>query len=92
LSDFHQAQCCKRPQRAQLKVNSDGAFDPNTRSGGWGFTIRDEQGLMILAGSGKKPFLLDVFPCGTARLLGGSQIFGSLGAAQNYFGDRCFFS
>ena len=39
-----------KPGGEVLKINSDGAFDPVTRSGGWGFVIRDSEGTAILSG------------------------------------------
>ena len=50
-----------------IKVNTDGAFDPKSGEGGWGFVIRDDQGTVMLAGSGKENYLQDAFH---AELLG----------------------
>jgi ribonuclease HI len=36
-----------------LKVNLDGAFQPQTRQGGWGFIVRDETGHVRGAGAGQ---------------------------------------
>jgi len=57
LSDFRQCLKWDKPQQGVLKVNSDGAYDSATGSGGWGFIIRDDQGLMVMAGAGKEQFL-----------------------------------
>ena len=35
-----------------LKVNTDGAFHKGTHAGGWGFTVRDEYGILLAAGAG----------------------------------------
>lgn len=59
LSENRQVQTWKKPRHGEFKINSDGAFDPSSGSGGWGFIIRDDQGMMILAGAGKEEFLLD---------------------------------
>jgi hypothetical protein len=42
LSDFRQCLKWDKPQQGVLKVNSDGAYDSATGSGGWGFIIRDD--------------------------------------------------
>jgi ribonuclease HI len=34
------------------KVNSDGSFDPDKRSGGWGFVVRNMNGEILAAGAG----------------------------------------
>ena len=36
-----------------LKINTDGSFIEDTQSGGWGFTIRNDQGTLLAAGVGK---------------------------------------
>ncbi|RLN42620.1 retrotransposon protein, putative, unclassified [Panicum miliaceum] len=56
-SKAHQAQngpskhWCK-PVGDTLKINVDGAFFAETKSGGWGYVIRDADGAVILAGAG----------------------------------------
>jgi hypothetical protein len=67
LSDSRQVQHWKKPRQGEFKINSDGAFDPITGSGGWGFIIRDDRGMMIKAGAGREAALLDAFH---AELLG----------------------
>ena len=41
-----------RPPRDILKVNCDGAFFAETKTGIWGFVIRDHNGHTVVAGSG----------------------------------------
>lgn len=41
------------PPATLLKVNIDGAFFGETKSGGWGFVVRDPYGHAVLAGAGK---------------------------------------
>ena len=44
---------CWRPLPPEFyKTNADGAFDPNTRTGGWGFVVRDTKGEVIMVGAG----------------------------------------
>jgi hypothetical protein len=41
----------QKPEGDQIKINTDGAFDINSRQGGWGFVARDAQGLVRVAGA-----------------------------------------
>jgi ribonuclease HI len=43
----------KPPPRNFYKINTDGAYDHNTRSRGWGFVVRDKKGVALLVGAGK---------------------------------------
>jgi hypothetical protein len=49
-----------RPPENILKVNCDDAFFAETKTGCWGFVIRDHDGHAILAGSGSLGAVLDV--------------------------------
>ncbi|TVU08775.1 hypothetical protein EJB05_42187, partial [Eragrostis curvula] len=40
------------PPPELLKINIDGAFSENLKSGAWGFIVRDHEGAAVLAGSG----------------------------------------
>jgi hypothetical protein len=45
-----------------LKINTaDGYFDPRSRSGGWGFVVRDLEGEMMGADAGKLSHVFDAF-------------------------------
>ena len=47
------AQNSWKPPTADIyKINSDGSFDPSSRSGGWGFVVRDSSGEVLAAGAG----------------------------------------
>ena len=48
-----------KPPENLVKINFDGAFDQATNSGGWGFVIRDHDGVFIAAGAGKSIHLRD---------------------------------
>lgn len=61
LSNFRQRKGWEKPNVGELKLNSDEAFNPNTKRGGWGFVIRDDQGRVVKAATGGVPSLLDVF-------------------------------
>jgi len=54
-------QCWKRPPENMLKLNCDGAYHATTKSGGWGFVIRDDDGAVVKAGCGKIEHAQDVF-------------------------------
>jgi hypothetical protein len=42
----------KSPPEDTYKINSDGSFDPNNRSEGWGFVVRNKNGDILAAGAG----------------------------------------
>jgi ribonuclease HI len=72
LPDFRQAQSSqaqkwRKPNSGHFKVNTDGAYDSNTGLGGWGFIIRDDQGMMVKSGAGEEAFLQNALH---AELLG----------------------
>jgi hypothetical protein len=41
------------PEGDTIKINTDGAFDSDTRTGGWGFIARDATGSVRGAGAGR---------------------------------------
>ena len=72
LPDFHQVQSgqvrkWRKPSSGHFKVNTDGAYDSDTGSGGWGFIITDDQGMMVKSGTGEETFLQNALH---AELLG----------------------
>ena len=71
-----------KPQQDELKINSDGAFDPNTGVSGWGFIIRDDHNMMVLAGAGKANFLLDAFHAELLGCLDGVKAAVQLGISK----------
>jgi hypothetical protein len=71
-----------RPEPGVLKVNSDGAFDRKTNSGGWGFIIRDEHGDMIHAGAGAEPFLQNALHAELIGCVEGATTAARLGISQ----------
>lgn len=42
-----------------LKINTDGAFRAETLSGGWVFTIRNQEGMLVAAGAGNLEHVSD---------------------------------
>jgi len=62
-----------------LKINFDGAFSQEERKGGWGFIVRDHDGLAILAGAGRINFLHDALS---------AEIHGCLAALSVAFDQR----
>ncbi|KAF8769763.1 hypothetical protein HU200_006373 [Digitaria exilis] len=46
---IREVQRWKKPAEGVLKVNCDGAHEPEEKRGGWGFVIRDEEGDVIKA-------------------------------------------
>jgi ribonuclease HI len=51
-----------------LKINTDGAFRQASCSGGWGFSIKNEQGKALVAGAGNLEFVADPFHAETAAM------------------------
>ena len=43
--------CWRPPSLEFYRINEDGAFDPNTRTGGWGFVVRDTKGEVMMVGA-----------------------------------------
>jgi hypothetical protein len=43
----------ERPATDMIKLNIDGAFVENTKSGGWGFVARDHLGCVMGSGAGR---------------------------------------
>jgi hypothetical protein len=70
-----------RPAGDVLKINSNGAFNPATRKGGWGFVIRDSQGTEIHAGAGAvgSPQRFECPPCRSTGCLAGVRAAGEWG-------------
>ena len=42
----------RKPMNEKMKINSDGAFTADTGEGGWGYVIRDGDGMVLYAGAG----------------------------------------
>lgn len=82
LSDSGQVSRWRRPEQGVLKVNTDGAFDSKTGTGGWGFIIRDDRGDMIQAGAGGEEFLQNAFHAELLGCLAGLKAVASLGISR----------
>lgn len=59
------------PDREVLKINVDGAFKAESKSGAWGFIIRDHEGTPVLAGAGNSGPTHDAL---IAQTLAGKQV------------------
>jgi hypothetical protein len=55
-----QREVWKHPPAGFLNANCDGAFSPESCSGGWGFVLRDEDGRVISFGYGKLEIILEL--------------------------------
>ena len=51
-----------------LKINTDGAFRQSSGSDGWGFTIKNELGEMLVAGAGNLESVADPFHAETVAM------------------------
>ncbi|XP_066310851.1 uncharacterized protein [Miscanthus floridulus] len=49
----------KRPPTDHVKLNCDGAFRQQNRSGGWGFVLRDHDGCILSSGYGRLEKVLE---------------------------------
>ena len=54
-----QREIWKRPPTGYIKANCDGAFSPESCSGGWGFVLCDQEGRVISSGYGKLEMVLE---------------------------------
>ena len=85
LPDFRHSPKWAKPQQGDFKVNSDGAFDYTTGSGGWGFVIRGDQGIVVTAGAGKEPFLQSSFHAELLGCLAGLKSAAHLGIQECFW-------
>jgi ribonuclease HI len=69
----------KPPPLEYYKINTDGAFDPNTRTGGWGFVVRNTNGEVLLAGAGNICHVASALHAETIAALKGVQQVARLG-------------
>lgn len=61
------------------KINLDAAFNPETKSAGWGCIVRDENGMFMAAGAGKLGLLHRVFHAETEAISRAIQMPTELG-------------
>jgi ribonuclease HI len=62
-----------------LKLNCDAAFSEDSKSGGWGWIIRDSDGDVITAGRGRVDYLHNPFQAEVRSYLQGVQASIDLG-------------
>ncbi|RLN29058.1 hypothetical protein C2845_PM05G15740 [Panicum miliaceum] len=72
----------ERPSGEGLKINSDGAFNPVTKAGGWGYVIRDSEGVVIHAGAGVVQNAMDALHVEVLGCLAGVRAAGDRGMMQ----------
>lgn len=82
MSENGQRARWKKPPEGVLKLNSDGAFSKERKTGGWGFVIRDDQGQVIKAGAGGEGALLDAFHSELLGCAAGLQEAARLGISH----------
>uniref|UniRef100_A0A8I6WHY6 RNase H type-1 domain-containing protein n=1 Tax=Hordeum vulgare subsp. vulgare TaxID=112509 RepID=A0A8I6WHY6_HORVV len=54
-----------------LKINIDGAFHESTSSDGWGFTVRNDSGVVMAAGVGNLEYVSNVLHAEALAMLYG---------------------
>ena len=65
-----------------LKINFDGAYFPTSGTGGWGYAIRDNQGVVCRAGAGSEAFLQNTFHAELLGCVEGLKMAAQMGMAQ----------
>jgi hypothetical protein len=70
------------PPENAVKINCDGAFSVNTRSGGWGFLIREWDGGVISSGYGKLENVSEAFHAEIVACLQALQRAADLGVQR----------
>jgi hypothetical protein len=61
------------PSANDLKLNIDGGFRADDRTGGWGFIVRDSDGEAVGTGAGAMPYAYDTLNAEAAACLAGIQ-------------------
>jgi hypothetical protein len=72
----------EKPPTGLLKVNVDGAFRDLDKNGGWGYVIRDEEGVVIQSGLGRIMNVGNSLYTELVACLEGAKAVLSLGASQ----------
>jgi ribonuclease HI len=70
------------PTGDELKLNTDGSFFPDTHTGGWGFIVRDSDGVPVGAGAGPIQYVHDALHSEAAACLAGLQWSQSWGISK----------
>jgi ribonuclease HI len=73
------------PPSEFLKINTDGAFHESSNSGGWGFTVRDDRGVLISAGAGNLEHLSNALHAEALALLYTLNISAQMGCTRVIF-------
>jgi hypothetical protein len=59
----------KTPAQEVVEINTDGSFRERSKSGGWGFSIREHEGQALAAGAGHIPHASDALQTGAEAVL-----------------------
>ncbi|XBI46999.1 hypothetical protein VPH35_111078 [Triticum aestivum] len=73
------------PANEFLKVNSDGAFKEASKSGGWGFTLRNSNGMLLAAGAGKLEYVSSALHAEALAMVYAINATSSMGANRVIF-------
>ena len=84
LSENGQRKTWQKPPVGFLKLNSDGSFFSDEKTGGWGFIIRDKNGEVIKAAAGKEDCILDAFHAELLGVQAGLRMAINLGITRLY--------
>ena len=69
----------RKPMNEKMKINSDGAFTADTGEGGWGYVIRDGDGMVLYAGAGNLMRLTEATQAEVRACLEGAKAAAALG-------------
>jgi len=72
----------RKPPEGILKLNSDGEFFNQEKSGGWSFVSRNDSGHVVLAGAGSEDFIQDAFHAEILGVLAGVRAAANLGTSR----------
>lgn len=68
-----------------MKINTDAAFHRISNDGGWGFIIRNDQGIAVAAGAGKLEHMADAFQSEAVAMLYAINIASQMGCDRVMF-------
>jgi len=80
----------KPPPEDIYKVNIDGAIDPKTRTGGWGFVVQNNHGELLAAGAGKINYAASALHAEAMAAYKGLLFYFTMGHAAHHPRDIRF--
>jgi len=72
----------ERPEQDYIKVNCDGAYDPQSGNGGWGCVLRDADGDVVSAQRGRVEALMCALHGELIAIIHGTQAAADAGVGH----------